>query len=63
MVDAEKPKHVHRFAAVSGWCGCGYRDDGRLTHQGTVYQTGPEYTAAELADMLQKGLTHDHRNI
>jgi len=24
------PGHRHRFDALSGWCGCGVRDDGAL---------------------------------
>ncbi len=48
--------HVHDFDPVSGWCSrCTYRDDGRLIGSGgAVWQTGHEYTPAELAALLER---------
>lgn len=47
--------HEHVFYPPSGYCPCGYRDDGRLLNRdGIVYQTGPEYTPAELYALLTK---------
>ncbi len=37
--------HAHNFDPVSGWCGCGYRDDGRLINkQGVIYRQAREKT-------------------
>lgn len=48
--------HAHRFDALSGWCmDCDYRDDGRLIGKGgVVYQTGPDYTPAQIAGFLER---------
>lgn len=41
------PQHVHEFDAVSGWCRCGQRDDGRhTTPGGTIDRVG--HTELEL---------------
>lgn len=50
--------HEHRFDPISGWCGCGYRDDGRLTSKaGDIYRPGPEYTPEQLDAFLHRKAT------
>lgn len=47
----------HTYDVLSGWCiyGCGNRDDGRIvTREGNVIEKGPQYTNAELGDMLAR---------
>ncbi len=34
--------HSHHFDPVSGWCACGYRDDGRLIIQATIVRPGTQ---------------------
>jgi hypothetical protein len=47
----------HTFNRTSGWCdhGCGNRDDGRITNRtGTILNTGPTHTPAELEQYRQQ---------
>ena len=47
--------HAHNFDPVSGWCKCGYREDGRLlSRAGEVLRQGPEYTHQQLDQFRQK---------
>lgn len=37
--------HSHNYDPTSGWCGCGYRDDGRLINKrGVIYREPREQT-------------------
>ena len=49
------PDHTHHFDPISGWCNCGYRDDGRLISKtGEVFRPGPNYTLQQLEQFRQK---------
>lgn len=47
--------HVHIFYPVSGYCRCGYREDGRLIGPGgQIFQPGREYTPQELQEIRDR---------
>lgn len=33
--------HTHHHDPISGWCACGYREDGRLMKSATIVRPGP----------------------
>jgi hypothetical protein len=42
--------HEHKHDPVSGWCGCGLRDDGRLINRrGVIYRQGQTNQQTEQA--------------